>query len=171
MRLPVSRYFPGSSSLRATTFGRVLNDVMESMYRHGCRRFFCLNGHGGNSDTAGAAASDFLLEHTDARFHWESWWKHPRVTALEDELFGDRNGSHASAAEISITKHLFPGAVAEIEALPIEKPDFTWPMSPVTFRATFPDGRMGSDPSLASAEAGKRLFDLSVEIFSEMLEL
>jgi len=64
---------------------------------------------------------------------------------------------------------LEPGAVAPVERLEIDRPAFEWPLSPEAFRATFPDGRMMSDPSVASAEAGERLFDLCVELYAEEL--
>ena len=35
------------------------------------------------------------------------------------------------------------------------------------FRRRFADGRMGSDPSLATPEIGKRLFDAAVKELSE----
>jgi len=161
--------FPGSASLTSATLARVLTELAESMARHGFRRFFWINGHGGNTPPASAAASDLLARRSDIAWHWRSWWLHPRVVALEEELFGDRNGSHASAAEISITMFLEPGAVAPVERLEIDRPAFEWPLSPEAFRATFPDGRMMSDPSVASAEAGERLFDLCVELYAEEL--
>ena len=37
------------------------------------------------------------------------------------------------------------------------------------FRRRFPDGRMGSDPSLASVEAGEKLYRAAVEDVAEDL--
>jgi len=116
-----------------------------------------------------SAASDLLARRPEIHCAWHSWWVHPRVKELEDKLFGDRNGEHASAAEISITHHLFPGKLEAIDPVEIERPDYRWPMSPEKFRATFPDGRMMSDPSLADAVKGRKLFELCVEVFSEEL--
>jgi creatinine amidohydrolase len=161
--------FAGTSSLTASTFGLVISELIGSMARHGFRRFYFINGHGGNTAAAEAAASDLLLRREDIHFHWRGWWTDPQVKTLEDELFEDRNGDHATAAEISITKHLFPGLVQEIGPCTIDRPEHDWPLSPARFRELFPDGRMYSDPSLATAEAGRRLFDLCVEIMAEEL--
>ncbi len=161
--------FPGSSSLTSETLLHVLNELVESQARHGFRRFFFINGHGGNTPVAQAAACDLFGRRADLEWTWQSWWTHPRVKELEDKFFGERNGNHASAAEISITEHLFPGQVAAIEPCDIARPDFDWPLSPESFRAAFPDGRMMSDPSLADAVKGRKLFELCVEVFSEEL--
>jgi creatinine amidohydrolase len=40
--------FPGTITLQPDTFAAVLLDVMRSLRQHGARRFFLLNGHGGN---------------------------------------------------------------------------------------------------------------------------
>ncbi len=161
--------FPGTASLTAAGFGRQLIEVVESLARHGFRTFYFVNGHGGNTAPASAAASDLLTRREDLRWIWRSWWERPEVKALEDELIGERNGDHASVAEISMTMHLFPGAVAPLAPIDPEKPAHEWPLGPATFRRLFPDGRMYSDPSLASAEKGKRLFDLCVDIYAAEL--
>ena len=161
--------FPGSSSLTCATYMEVLNELIESQARHGFRRFFFINGHGGNTPSATAAVSDLVTRRPDLDWAWHSWWEDPRGKELEDKLFGDRNGDHASAAEISITHHLFPGRIERIGPLEVERPAFHWPLSPEKFRATFPDGRMMSDPSLADDVKGRKLFELCVMIFCEEL--
>ncbi len=161
--------FPGTASMSAAGFAGLLTEVVESLARHGFRRFYFVNGHGGNTPAASAAASDLLARREDLAWYWRSWWERPEVKALEDELIGERNGDHATAAEISITMHLFPGAVAPAAPVDPEKPAHEWPLGPRAFRRLFPDGRMYSDPSLASAEKGKRLFDLCVDIYAAEL--
>jgi len=162
--------FPGTASFTAAGYSRMLTEIVESLARHGFRTFYFVNGHGGNTAAATAAASDLLARREDLQWIWRSWWEHPQVKALEDELFGDRNGDHATAAEISMTLHLYPGAVAPMAPVNVERPAHEWPLGPGAFRATFPDGRMYSDPSLADAAKGKRLFELCVELYGAELE-
>ncbi len=161
--------FPGTSSLSAATYQMQLIELVENLARHGFRRFYFMNGHGGNNASATSAFGDLLARRDDLTLHWRCWWEHPEVKALENELFGEANGDHATAAEISITMHLHPGAVTPCETLPIHKPEHEWPLSPESFRAAFPDGRMYSDPSLAGEDKGKRIFDLCVRLYSEEL--
>jgi len=161
--------FPGTSSLSSAGFAAQLTEVVESLARHGFRRFYFVNGHGGNTPPASSAASDLLSTRGDLHWHWRCWWEHETVKALEDELFGEANGDHATAAEISITMHLHPGVVPPCEPMPPERPEHEWPMSPESFRATFPDGRMYSDPSLADGAKGERLFNYCVDLMSKEL--
>src|SRR5690242_3453715 len=41
--------FPGSVSLRISTYLLAVGDILDSLYGQGFRRFLLVNGHGGNS--------------------------------------------------------------------------------------------------------------------------
>jgi creatinine amidohydrolase len=162
--------FPGTVTLRPTTLISLTHDVVASLHRHGFRGFYLVNGHGGNISTLTAAFSEIHHALDGCRFRLMNWWHLPEVIKLERELFGERNGKHATPSEISITMHLVPGAVKAIPAPPeMAAPKHAWPLSAEAFRAAFPDGRMGSDPSLADPGHGERLFDLCVRRVAEDL--
>lgn len=50
--------FPGTLSLRPSTLIALLLDTLHSLAHHGFRRFFFINGHGGNIATLKAAFSE-----------------------------------------------------------------------------------------------------------------
>jgi len=160
--------FPGTISLNPTTFIKVIDDVVSSLYRNGFRRFLFVNGHGGNNSTVDAAFSEIREKLPEARMRLVSWYKLPKVSRKAFRLFRDREGQHSTPSEISATMHIFPGLIKKARKFDISAPDkkkVKFLPSGKEFRKLFKDGRMWSDPSLASEENGKILFDLAVEEF------
>lgn len=161
--------FPGSIAFRPTTLIAVIRDVVQSLARHGFRHVYFLNGHGGNVATANAAFAEI---HSDNSFSgreddvpalkFANWYMGRRVQALSRELFADSEGSHATPSEISLTWHAYPDRARPMTLSPRLAPSSGF-ADAADYRRRFPDGRIGSDPSLASAEAGTRLFEASVE--------
>lgn len=160
--------FPGSITLRPTTLIAVLVDTVRSLARHGFQHIYFLNGHGGNVATVQAAfaevhAADSLAGRgSPLRLKLANWYLGRRVGAISRELFGEREGSHATPSEISLTWHAHPDRANALRPEPALAPGggFT---DAEDYRRRFPDGRIGSDPSLASIEAGRRLYEASVE--------
>jgi creatinine amidohydrolase len=158
-------YFPGSVTLRPTTLIGVIRDVILSLARHGFRRFFFINGHGGNTASINAAffevyteASRLLKDGDAVRCLNGEWWSTPSAEKLSEVLFGDRDGDHATASEVSIAAAVYPDQVktAELES---EVAPSGRLFGPADFRMRYPDGRMGSHPELASVEAGERIIE------------
>ena len=157
--------FPGTVALRPSTLLSVVKDVVDSLSLHGFTHIYFLNGHGGNGATITAAFSEhyaersFNPESTDSPMvHTKlmNWWYLPSVGRLSKELYGDAEGSHATPSEVSLSYFAHPEAVKNVE-IKDKKP----PSGPIydakDFRERYVDGRMGSDPSLASVEDGERI--------------
>jgi len=158
--------FAGTISLNPSTLMKVVEDVVTSLYRGGFREFLFVNGHGGNISTLNAAFSEIREKHPDAQLRLVSWYQFPAVQRKAARLFGRREGSHSTPSEISVTMHIFPGLVKKGRKYDVSKPDkkkVKYLPSGSEFRKLFKDGRMWSDPSMASEKHGKTLFDLSVE--------
>ncbi|MHB8422093.1 MAG: creatininase family protein [Leptospirales bacterium] len=159
--------FPGSASLSPETLIRVVRDVVTSFSRNGFRRFFFINGHGGNVSPLQSAFSDILSDRPDLRLQIASWWLLPEVTAKEKEFFGQENGYHATCGEVSVTWHIYPESETPIAPGVAPDPETEWPVGPERYRLLFPDGRMGSNPFLATGEKGRVLFEIARKTLGE----
>ena len=91
----------------------------------------------------------------------------PSAQRISEEQFGDREGSHATPSEISITQYAYPDA---IKTMPEDKADpaprsFT---DAEDYRNLFPDGRIEADSFLATPEIGKQIVDAcSAEVIAD----
>ncbi|MEO1002222.1 MAG: creatininase family protein [Cyanobacteria bacterium J06638_7] len=169
--------FPGTVSLQPSTLLAVLHDVVLSLARHGFERIYVINGHGGNIATAKAAFAQAYGTATDRglpvaprlRCKLANWFMAPAVMRKARELYGDREGHHATPSEIALTLHLEPSLIGNQRPLPEPAP--AGPIhGPDDFRRRHPDGRMGSDPYLASADHGRILLELSAAALAEDLQ-
>jgi creatinine amidohydrolase len=164
--------FPGSITLRPQTLIGVLCDTVLSLARHGFTRFYFLNGHGGNIATVSTAFSEIYAarslgtERPSVKCRLRNWWQGERVHALAKELYGEAEGSHATPSEVAVTQFAYPAAIkrAPLDPPVAAKGGFT---DAEDYRRNFPDGRIGSNPALASPEAGKRLYDAAVAAVAE----
>ena len=166
--------FAGSMTLRPTTLIAVIKDHVASLAKHGFRRFYFINGHGGNIATVTAAFSEI---HADSSFapagnspaikcRLKNWWQAPGVGALSRELYGDAEGSHATPSEASLTWFVYPEAERHLAMTPEIAPRGEFADAD-DYRRKFPDGRIGSNPNLASSEAGKRFYEIAVKELTE----
>ena len=72
----VSPYFtayPGTFTLRLSTFLDTVEDLVRSAYRQGFRRILVLNGHGGN-DPARGRLVEVANELPGLKLGWYAWW-------------------------------------------------------------------------------------------------
>jgi creatinine amidohydrolase len=161
--------FAGSMTLRPSTLIAVVRDHVVSLVRHGFERFFFINGHGGNIATVTAAFSEVYAEATrgqaanraSVKCVLRNWWENQQVKSLSRELFGNAEGGHATPSEVSVTWFLHPEHTKPMTLDPPIAPYGSF-ADAHDYRRAFPDGRIGSNPGLASVEAGKRIFDAAV---------
>ncbi len=158
--------FPGTISLRPSTFIAAIGDWVRSLSVHGFERIYFLNGHGGNVATIEAAFSELYAEASFAKrpagfaLKLRNWWELSGVGALAQRQFPTGHGSHATPSEIAITQWAYPDSIKAANYAPQIAP--TGPIREARdFRARYPDGRMGSDPGLATPEKGGELVALA----------
>jgi creatinine amidohydrolase len=170
--------FPGSISLRPSTMILLIRDYLTSLAKAGFTRFFFINGHGGNVATLKAAFSetyavlaDLNVPNADqVRCQVSNWYLCSSVYKLAKELYGDQEGSHATPSEVALTQFVYPDAIKHAPLSPeVSKEHKIY--GAIDFRRRYPDGRMGSNPALATPEHGKQFYDLAVkELSSAYLE-
>ncbi|WP_017906917.1 creatininase family protein [Pseudomonas asplenii] len=158
--------FAGTISLRPSTFIAAIGDWVRSLAGHGFEKILFLNGHGGNIASIEAAFSQLYAEASFARrpagfaLKLCNWWDLEGVGELAREQFPVGHGSHATPSEIAVTQWAYPDSIKSADYSP--QIANTGPIrEALDFRARFPDGRMGSDPALASVEKGGELVRLA----------
>jgi creatinine amidohydrolase len=166
--------FPGSISLRPSTMIVVIRDYVVSLARAGFFKFFFINGHGGNVATLKAAFSEVYATLADLQVVGgdrvqcavANWYMCSEVYRKAKELYGDKEGSHATPSEVAVTQFIYPEAIKTATLSPEVAKDHAI-YGAEDFRRRYPDGRMGSDPSLATPEHGKELYNLAVKSLTQ----
>ena len=165
----------GSLWLNPTTLLAVLDDIGRSLAPLASKKLVFMNGHGGNSALLSVACRELRLRHG-----LETFLTHPATppdqggasTEVEQGM-----GIHAGLHETAMVLHLRPDLVDMTEARR-NLPEHLASNRHVRFggSVTFgwlandfgPDGHIG-DPTGATAELGKELFEAAVTLVSEQL--
>ena len=80
----VSPYFlayPGTLSLRVSTFLDAIEDLVRSTYSQGFRRILIVNGHGGNT-AARTRLNEVLNTLPALQIQWYDWWTSHSIEAI-----------------------------------------------------------------------------------------
>jgi creatinine amidohydrolase len=158
--------FPGTISLRLETFQNLLADVFRSIHSNGFKRIISINGHGGNA--APCRAVSWQVAEEDIFTLSFSWWD-----AVETELHEwsatDEGVGHAGEWETAVQLHLREHMVDKTRLANDESG--TQPFSKELSFAEFAERRRDTknntgihgDATAATAEQGKRIFDLACD--------
>ncbi|MEM6254938.1 MAG: creatininase family protein [Cyanobacteria bacterium P01_D01_bin.156] len=166
--------FPGSMSLRPSTLIALIQDYIKPLARNGFNRFYFINGHGGNMATLKAAFSETYATLADlnvpgaaqVRCHLANWFMCRSVYTLAKELYGDQEGSHATPSEVALTQYMYPKHIKSAQLDPQVAPSGRRIYGATDFRNFYQDGRMGSNPDLATPEHGQRFYEAAVKEIS-----
>ncbi len=176
---------PGCVSLRPSTLSAVIFDAVVSLGLGGLTRVLLLTGHGGNVAPAQAAIQEVMAEVSLGRLRFpaplsvklRAWWDGPRLAELRRTLYGDREGFHVTPSEIAMAMAVHPELAVPRDAWPAYRALAHDPLHDLggdrhedaaRHAARFPDGPIGSDPSLATAEHGARLLQAAAEDVAEL---
>ncbi len=161
--------FRGTVSLSASTLLAVLDDLVASLAVSEFRRLVILNGHGGNTALLQAMGPDLRYKYGVRVYHIDLWAS-PFFDDVIAEMYPSLAGTdiHAASVETSLLLHLCPDLVDQVPASVQAQP-----LGPVPSGWLARDfGELGviGDPSLASAEDGRRLLAYAVEKVCTMLQ-
>ncbi len=170
------RRFPGTVSLKPTTYTTVLIDILESLIDTGFRRILLLNAHAGNVVSARQAIHEVRMRYRESWDLWivlASWWMlaRDRIAHLQD--LASRWVSHACEQETSLILHLCPHLVDMEKAIgywPTVGSQYFTPGNPfvskvesaIPFEQMTITGALGH-PEVATPEKGERLLKVIVK--------
>lgn len=169
--------FPGTVTANPELYTRWLFRTLETLIKHGFRKIFLLNGHGGNQVPASQALVELYSKGHERRDLWvgmASYWhlgqptiKKGATTGLDGIKFESQMLTHADEWEYSLGLHLFPDLCHpdQVKAVPtpFKTAYYDVDMSihiislSTPFTAFLPTGA-ANRPHLASAAKGRALF-------------
>jgi len=158
---PYFAHYPGTLSLRTTTFLAVIEDLVRWVYAQGFRRLLFLNGHGGNHP-ATEILNELMNQLPGLKVDWYSWWQ------------------AASAKQAAAEAGLVPNHANWLEAFSFcrvaELPDGVKPPTPASrllnaeeTRTLYGDGVFGGGPYSAPDEVMEKLFNAALADVLEKL--
>jgi creatinine amidohydrolase len=155
--------FAGSLSASFESYIGAIEDVVESLVRHRFRRFFILNGHGGNSEPNGIAFRKLKLKYPNLTFAHSGYYTFAEIEAAKILEGPAKRIQHACEAEASLMMHVRPDLVRK----DMLRDDGLKADPPITglvahFDEVTEQGSLGY-ATLATAEKGKAIFDAAVE--------
>lgn len=162
--------FPIAITLSTETLMRVLNEVYDSLWKHGINKLLIVNGHDGNIPAIEASTNEYKTAHPEFKTAvLDTWW----VTAgelLPPDTFKVWDGlGHGGEGETSMMLHVNPEIVnmkhakGVVPGLP-QHVKIKW-----TFDELTPYGVTGA-PEEGTAEKGKLMSDALVEHLVEFIE-
>jgi creatinine amidohydrolase len=131
--------FPGSVSLRVSTYVAVVGDILDSLAGQGFRRILLVNGHGGNSP-AGSFAPEWMATHPGISVVMYNWWNAPKTWQKAQEI--DPVASHGSWMENFPWNRVAPAPEGQKTPVDLDK---LRRLGPQGVRELIGDGNYGGD--------------------------
>lgn len=171
--------FPGTLTLDHETFAKVVAQLIRSAARHGFRRFFLLNAHGGNMAIGSVVAEQLATSLPDAEVVFGTWFRMAgeRLRHLVEGAYPAVG--HACEFETSLMLALRPDLVDRAAivddgvppASPLLKFDLlsggptvrSVPFDQITFSGVW------GKPSKATVEKGHAILEIALSTIKELL--
>lgn len=161
---------PGTLTLRPETFKMLVEDYINSYYKHGFKKFIFLASHGGNMDTTIRLIEGFKDQFKDAVFYNAITLDRliGILMTVEKEMGMSAGscGGHACAFETSLMLYLRPELVAMDKA----EAGYVGPPTRELVETMFKHGVTGiseigvlGDPTLAAKELGEKFYYAAID--------
>jgi creatinine amidohydrolase len=164
---PYHAAFPGSVTLRASTYLAIVRDLLDSLTKQGFRRIAIVNGHGGNSPALGVIR-EWIAEDRPERVQvvFHSWYNAPRTAAASLAL--EPAMTHGSWVE-NFPWTRIPGVVLPEGSKPVVSTDVIVQSTPRQIRELTVDGTFGGSYQRTDEEM-LEIWRTGVEEVREVIE-
>lgn len=171
--------FPGTITLSPSTFVQVLFEMLESLHRHGWKRIFVLNGHGGNDAALGVLSTKVMRNLPGVLLAWSGI--SPVVTDVAAQYATSSLRGHSCEVETSQVMYLSPRSVREDRLQPgtSDRSQLTGMAAlsrsnraihlPLPYDRVTPTGSLG-DATRASKKLGEILIETAADRLGAFLE-
>lgn len=164
--------FAGTISLQPNTLSDFMEQYIRSLYVHGFREFFLINGHGNNTPSITSAFNKLCSELKGLKCSLHNWWDFEKAKSLTKKFFNEGSSNfHASASEASLILYIDESLVKKGQL----SEEFLYKGKGLTMHSLdnvekiTKTGIINSDQRKAKKELGKELFDACVDEFVAVL--
>ena len=171
--------FAGTMTFTAQTYYSVLQEMAQSIAKHGFRKLVLFNSHGGNTDMLNLISRDLRIELGIEVYVFDWWFTDFWADGLKDIKQSGKYGVfHACELETSLMLCARPDLVdmskaVDEDPVPSLQEGYVTLFGPVNVGWKTGDvtksGVIGS-PTYATVEKGRMLFDYAVEKMRDILE-
>ena len=175
--------FPGTLSVEPRIYVDIIKSLAHSMVRHGAKKIFLLNGHGGNEAPVPVALRELKSElsaQKDVFVTFASYWWLGAKTLTEVRKSGVGGVGHACEMEtsamlgiapgkvdMSLARKSGPGAALRYRVIDMQAKN---PVAMVSEFDELSDSGVLGEPELASADKGRLFLDGFAASIVEFLE-
>ncbi len=180
---PHHMHFPGTLSAEPRIYMDIVKSLVGSMVRHGARKIFLLNGHGGNEAPAPLAMRELKSEFADLHNLFVTfasyWWLGGKALG-EIRQSGVGGVGHACEMETSVmlairpekvnmsrARKAGPGAALSYRVIDMQASN---PIALVSEFDELSDTGVLGEPELATAEKGRQFLDAFIPPIVTFLE-
>lgn len=154
--------FAGSLTASMPGYGDVLKQIVQGLSKHRFRKFFVLNGHGGNVSPNDVALRELKETFASSVFAHKGYHDFAEATIAQVLEGPSKRIQHSCEAEVSLMMHLHPDKVRKEKLIDdglIPEPAISSLV--LTFDEVTDRGALGY-ATLATAEKGKAIFESAV---------